>query len=149
MLENFASLPMCTVMPASPFIPDSLFSNSCAQSTDVVWSQGKATKLWCTCFSFTSMTFITIYWLQLCNNVSSKLLKNFSKPIFFGNFQLPLGNLNFDFGFSSASFLGALECWKDEKCCWSKTETQLPKKCKISFLPCFSGCFRILSAISL
>ena len=57
--------------------------------------------------------------------------------------------MNFDFGFSSASFLGALECWKDEKCCWSKTETQLPKKCKISFLPCFSGCFRILSAISL
>ena len=90
-LENFASLPMCTVMPASPFIPDFLFSNSCAQSTAVVWSQGKATKLFDVHFSFTSMTFISIYWLQLCDNVSSKLLKNFSKPIFFGNFQLPLG----------------------------------------------------------
>ena len=32
-------------MPASPFIPDSPFINSCAQSTAVAWSLGKATKL--------------------------------------------------------------------------------------------------------
>ena len=32
-------------MPASPFIPDFPFINSCAQSTKVAWSLGKATKL--------------------------------------------------------------------------------------------------------
>ena len=29
-------------LPVSPFIPDSLFINSCAQSTAVAWSLGKA-----------------------------------------------------------------------------------------------------------
>ena len=37
-------------MPATPFIPDSPFINSCAQSTVVVCSLGKATKLFDICF---------------------------------------------------------------------------------------------------
>ena len=33
------------ILPASHFIPDTPFINSCAQSTGVAWSLGKATKL--------------------------------------------------------------------------------------------------------
>ena len=33
------------ILPASPFIPDSSFVNSCAQSTVLAWSLGKATEL--------------------------------------------------------------------------------------------------------
>ena len=48
-------------MPASPFISDSQFINSCAQSTAVAWSLGKATKLFDVHVFFISMTFISIY----------------------------------------------------------------------------------------
>ena len=52
------------ILPTSPFILDSLFINSCAQSTAVVWSLGKATKLFDVHVFFISMTFISIYRLR-------------------------------------------------------------------------------------
>ena len=46
--QPYSALPVFwfwRILPASPFIPDSPFINSCAQSTAVAWSLGKATKL--------------------------------------------------------------------------------------------------------
>ena len=57
-LDNFASL---------PFIPDSPFINSCAQSAALAWRLGKATKLsdvHVFYFLLISMTFISMYRLR-------------------------------------------------------------------------------------
>ena len=46
--QPYSALPIYwfwRILPASPFIPDSSFMNSCAQSTMLAWSLGKATEL--------------------------------------------------------------------------------------------------------
>ena len=87
------------------------------------------------------ITTSTSIWLQLSNNGSSKLLKNFSKSNFLSNFKLPLGIFQTKFIFwflvNLHHSLEHYEAWKDEEPVWSKTEILLPKKCKMSLLPCF------------
>ena len=59
-------------MAVSPFIPESPFINSCAQSTAVAWSLGKATKLFDVHVFFISMTFISIYKLRFGSDSSCR-----------------------------------------------------------------------------
>ena len=80
-------------------------------------------------------------WLQLNNNGSSRLRKNFGKLKFFGNFKLPLeifqSKFKLWFLVNLHYSLEHYEVWKDEESIRSKTQIPLPKKCKISFLPSF------------
>ena len=89
-------------------------------------------------------------WLQQTNS-SSKLLENFSKSILFFNFQLPLRIFQNKFESSSLinqhHFLEHYEAWRDKEPIWIKTEVLLPKKCKISFLPCLLGYFTIFQQL--
>ena len=79
---------------------------------------------------FMKITTSISIWLQLSHNGSSKLLKNFSKSSFFGNFKLPLWIFQNKLWFlvNLHHSLEHYEAWKEEASIWSKSKILLHKK---------------------
>ena len=80
---------------------------------------------------FMAITASISIWLQLSNNINSKLLKNFSKSNFLGYSKLSLEIFQniFEFWFlvNLHHSFEYYEAWKDEDFIWSKTWIWLSK----------------------
>ena len=86
---------------------------------------------------FTEITTSISIQLQQSNNVTSKLLKNFSKSIFFGNFKLPLGIFQnkFEFWFlvNLHHSIEHYEVWKKKNLFETKLRCSFTKNVQFHF----------------